>query len=337
MRKIGDCNRQTLRFFKFGFRFTHPNQLMSGRRILFAGTPEFALASLRALCESGVVPLAVYTQPDRPAGRGKKLKASPVKQFALAQNIEVRQPAVLKDSDVTSEMAEFNADLMIVAAYGLILPQAILDLPRHGCLNVHASLLPRWRGAAPIQAAILAGDEETGISLMKMTAGLDSGPVFARRSVRIGENETAGELHDRLASLGGEMLCERLPDILEGRLLSHAQDESLVTYAGKITRNDAAMNWGNTATELLRQVRAYNPTPGAFFDIEGEQVKCWSAMRLDPQGEAAGTVVAAGRDGIDVACGDGALRMLELQRPGRGRVNAGEFANQMSLSGRRLD
>ena len=310
---------------------------MSGRRILFAGTPAFALASLRALCESGVLPLAVYTQPDRPAGRGKKLKSSPVKEYAQGQNIEIRQPESLKDKDVAAEIAEFDADLMIVAAYGLILPQAILDLPRQGCLNVHASLLPRWRGAAPIQAAILADDEETGISLMQMTAGLDSGPVVARQSLQISDTESAGELHDRLALLGGEMLCEHLPGILEGDLEAAVQDESLVTYAGKITRSDAAMDWGIPATELLRQVRAYNPAPGAFFDLDGEQVKCWSATLGDGQSGTAGTVVNAGRVGVDVACGEGVLRMLQLQRPGRGRVSAGEFADQKALTGRRLD
>ncbi len=310
---------------------------MSGRRILFAGTPDFALASLRALCESGVVPVAVYTQPDRPAGRGKKLTSSPVKQYAQGQDIEVRQPESLNDRDVASEIVEFDADLMIVAAYGLILPEAILELPRQGCLNVHASLLPRWRGAAPIQAAILAGDEETGISLMRMTAGLDSGPVFTRQSLQISNTESAGELHDRLAILGGETLCQTLPRILEDDLEAVVQDESLVTHAGKITRSDAAMNWGIPATELLRQVRAYNPAPGAFFDLDGEQVKCWSATLTDKKRSSAGIVVSAGRDGIDVACGDGVLRMLELQRPGRGRVSAGEFADQKSLTGRRLD
>lgn len=309
---------------------------MNGRRILFAGTPDFALASLRALCDAGITPLAVFTQPDRPAGRGRRLKASPVKEFALSKNIAVRQPESLKDADVVADISALQADLMIVAAYGLILPQAILDLPMHGCLNVHASLLPRWRGAAPIQAAILAGDEETGVSLMQITAGLDSGPVFAKQSVRIGDNESAGELHDRLALLGGEMLCEHLSDILDGKLEAEPQDESSATYAGKIRKNDAAMIWRKTAIELLRQVRAYNPVPGAFFDFDGEQVKCWSAEMADGQSGTVGTVVAAGRDGIDVACGDGVLRMLELQRPGRGRVSAGEFADQISITGRRL-
>ncbi len=309
---------------------------MSGRRILFAGTPEFALASLRALCDSGATPLAVYTQPDRPAGRGRKIRSSPVKEYAQSRNIEVRQPESLKGSEVVSEIAEFDADLLIVAAYGLILPPAILELPDRGCLNVHASLLPRWRGASPIPAAILAGDEETGISLMQMTAGLDCGPVFARQSIRIGDTENAGELHDRLALLGGDMLCEHLAEIMEGNLEAEAQDESAVSYAGKIKKNDARMDWGNTAMELLRQVRAYNPAPGAFFDFDGAPVKCWSATLVGGQSDVPGTVMAAGRDGIDVACRDGALRMLELQRPGRGRVSAGEFEDQTSPTGKHL-
>jgi methionyl-tRNA formyltransferase len=249
----------------------------------------------------------------------------------------VHQPETLKDTDVVKEISGLKADLMIVAAYGLILPQAILDLPKHGCLNVHASLLPRWRGAAPIQAAMLAGDEETGISLMQMTAGLDSGPVFAQQSVRIGDTESAGELLDRLALLGGEMLCEQLPDILDGKLEAEPQDENSVTYAGKIRKSDAAMNWRKSATELLREVRAYKPVPGAFFDFDGEQIKCWAAEIADRQSGTVGTVISAGRDGIDVVCGDGVLRMLELQRPGRGRISAGEFTDQTSIMGRRLD
>jgi methionyl-tRNA formyltransferase len=310
---------------------------MSGTRILFAGTPDFALASLRALCESGDVPLAVYTQPDRPAGRGRKLKASPVKEYATARNIAVRQPETLQDAGVVSEIAGFDADLIIVAAYGLILPQAILDLPKHGCLNVHASLLPRWRGAAPIQAAILAGDEESGISLMQMTAGLDSGPVYQRRSVRIGETESAGDLHDRLAELGAEMLCEYLPAIIDGELEAAPQDESAVTYAGKIDKKDAAIDWGRTALEIDRQVRAFNPVPGAFFEFEGERIKCWKAVHAEGSHDMPGSVIAAARDGIDVACGDGVLRMLELQRPGRGKISAGEFADQVAPAGRQLN
>jgi methionyl-tRNA formyltransferase len=310
---------------------------MNGSRILFAGTPDFALASLRALCDSGVVPVGVYTQPDRPAGRGRNLKASPVKKFAERLDIAVRQPETLRDNDVVGEISEFDADLLVVAAYGLILPQDVLDLPEHGCLNVHASLLPRWRGAAPIQAAILAGDEQTGISLMQMTAGLDSGPVFVRRPTRIGEAETAGELHDRLALLGGEVLCEHLSDIIEGRLMPEPQDESGATYAGKIRKSDAALDWRDSAEALLRQVRAYNPVPGACFDFDGEQVKCWSAEPGHGSGGIAGTIVAAGRDGIDVACGDGIIRLLELQRPGRGRISAREFTDQTSPTGKRLD
>ena len=309
---------------------------MSGRRILFAGTPEFALASLRALCDSGDGPLAVYTQPDRPAGRGRKLRPSPVKEYAEEHGIAVRQPEALKGDEIVSEISAFNADLLIVAAYGQILPQGVLDIPKHGCVNVHASLLPRWRGAAPIQAAILAGDQETGISLMQMTAGLDEGPVFARQSIRIGESETAGELHDRLAQLGGEMLCRHLPDIVDGNLDAMPQDDSSMTYAGKIKRSDGAMYWGRTATDLLRQVRAFNPVPGAFFELDGEQVKCWSAELADRQSAVPGEVIAAGRDGIEVACGAGALRMLELQRPGRGRVSAAEFENQKPLTGMAL-
>lgn len=309
---------------------------MNGRRILFAGTPEFALASLRALCNSGVLPLAVYTQPDRPAGRGRKLKASSVKEYAQALNIEVRQPVTLKDHDVVAEIAELNADLLIVAAYGLILPQAILDLPKHGCLNVHASLLPRWRGAAPIQAAILAGDEETGISLMQMTAGVDSGPVFVQQAISIGESETAGELHDRLALLGGEMLCEHLPGILEGRIRAQPQDESLATHAGKVKKSDTLLDWDDAAERLFRQVRAYNPAPGAYFEFDGEPVKCWAAELAAAGSGPPGTIIAAGRDGIDVACGEGVLRMLKLQRPGRGRLSAREFAEQTSPAGKRL-
>lgn len=309
---------------------------MPDARILFAGTPDFALASLTALVGSGVTPVAVLTQPDRPAGRGKKLTSSPVKQFAVERGIDVLQPKTLRDNDVAAELSALAPDLMIVAAYGLILPQDILDIPAKGCVNVHASLLPRWRGAAPIQAAILEGDEQTGISLMSMTAGLDSGPVFVTAAVDIGAGETAGELHDRLARLGGETLVANLDAILAEEIEAAEQDESKVTYAAKIAKQDAILDWHLPAATLSRRVRAYNPVPGAWFDIDGERIKCWAADSNAAVDAPPGTVISAGRDGIVVACGDGTLCMCSLQRPGKRRVTAQEFSAQIDLSGRCL-
>ena len=304
--------------------------------MIFAGTPDFALASLEALVESGRTPVAVLTQPDRPAGRGKKLTASPVKQYAEQQGIEVMQPVTLRDADVVAELEALAPDLLIVAAYGLILPQDVLDIPTHGCLNVHASVLPRWRGAAPIQAAILAADTTTGISLMAMTAGLDCGPVFHAAEVTIGDDETAGELHDRLASLGGTTLVEHVDDILAGRLAAVEQDESLATYAPKIQTQDAAIDWTLPAPELARRVRAYNPFPGAFFYAGEARIKVWRATAVNVDAEP-GTVMQSDRDGIVVACGAGALRLDELQLPGKRRAPAHEFAGQFDLAGTRLD
>jgi len=300
-------------------------------RLLFAGTPDFALASLKALVESGRMPVAVLTQPDRPAGRGKKLRASPVKEYALEREIPVLQPATLRDDDVVAELAALELDLMIVAAYGLILPQIVLDLPTHGCLNVHASVLPRWRGAAPIQAAILAGDEVAGISLMQMEAGLDSGPVFHVEMLDIKDGETAGELHDRLAAAGGASLVEKLDDIVAGRIEPQAQDESLVTYAPKIEKRDAEVDWTVTATEAARRVRAYNPFPGAYFFAGENRIKLWRATPVAGAGRP-GTLLQADRDAIVVACGKGALRLDELQLPGKRRVPAKEFAGQFDLA-----
>jgi methionyl-tRNA formyltransferase len=305
-------------------------------RIIFAGTPDFALASLEALVESGRTPVAVLTQPDRPAGRGKKLTASPVKQYAEQQGIDIMQPVTLRDAEVVAELEALAPDLLVVAAYGLILPQNVLDIPTHGCLNVHASVLPRWRGAAPIQAAILAGDATTGISLMAMTAGLDCGPVFQTAEVTIGDDETAGELHDRLASLGGATLLEHLDGILAGKLLAAEQDESLATYAPKIQKQDAAIDWALPAAELARRVRAYNPFPGAFFYAGETRIKVWRATAVDNAAEP-GTVMQSDRDGIVVACGAGALRLDELQLPGKRRAPAHEFAGQFDLAGTRLD
>ena len=310
---------------------------MSSPRVLFAGTPAFALASLEALVEAGVDPVAVLTQPDRPAGRGKRLRPSPVKVFAGRQGIDVLQPASLRDAGVVDELETLEPDLLIVAAYGLILPQAVLDIPARGCVNVHASLLPRWRGAAPIQVAILAGDEMTGISLMAMTAGLDCGPVYVRESLRIGDRETAGELHERLAALGGKLLVTHLADILDERIEAVAQDESKATYAGKLRRQDAAIDWRRPAAELDRLVRAYNPVPGAFFRLDEADVKCWRAAPEPGVDAPPGTVVSAARDGIVVACGRDALRLTSLQRPGRKAVTAGEFAASVDLAGRRFD
>ncbi len=309
---------------------------MTDTRVLFAGTPEFALASLRALTNAGITPVAALTQPDRPAGRGKRLTASPVKRFALDHGIEVLQPVTLKDPDAVAQIAAFNPDILVVAAYGLILPQNVLDLPPKGCLNVHASLLPRWRGAAPIQAAILAGDAKTGVSLMAMTAGLDCGPVFVEQALAIGEEETAGELQDRLAVLGGEMLVCHFDAIIGGTLDATEQDESLATYAGKINKQDAQLDWQRPAIELHRQVRAYNPVPGAFFLLDDMPVKCWRAKVVAGATGAPGEVLSAGRDGIVIGCGEDALRLNSLQRPGRRPVTAGEFAGSVAMSSRRL-
>jgi len=310
---------------------------MSDTRVLFAGTPEFALASLQALTDAGIAPVAVLTQPDRPAGRGKRVTASPVKQFALERGIDVLQPTTLKDPEAVEGIAAFDPDVLVVAAYGLILPQAVLDVPAKGCINVHASLLPRWRGAAPIQAAILAGDTETGVSLMAMTAGLDCGPVYVEEAVAIGPEQTAGELHDRLAALGGDLLVRHFDAIVSGALEAVEQDETAATYAGKISRQDARLDWQRPAEELHRQVRAYNPVPGAFFLLDDMPIKCWrAAVAAGAAGSAPGEVLSAGRDGIVVACGSDALRLDRLQRPGKRPVNAGEFAGVVPLAGRRL-
>ncbi len=305
--------------------------------MVFAGTPDFALASLEALLEAGIEPVAVLTQPDRPAGRGRKLSPSPVKRCALSRDIGVLQPATLKDAEVVQALADLEPDVMVVAAYGLLLPQAVLSVPRHGCVNVHASLLPRWRGAAPIQAAILAGDRETGISLMRMESGLDSGPVYVQHAVAIGDEDTAGDLHDRLAALGGRLLAEHLGSILNGTLEPEPQDEEAATYAGKIKSADAAIEWSLAADELERRVRAYNPVPGARFALEGEVIKCWRARTGKRDARPTGKVLAAGASGIEVACGCGSLVMTRLQRPGRRAVSAAEFAAQLDLVGRRFE
>ncbi len=305
---------------------------MSNPRIIFAGTPAFALASLRALVEAGHTPVAVYTQPDRPAGRGRQTTASVVKDFACEAGIAVMQPQSLRPEEVAAEFASLKPDLMIVAAYGLILPQNILDIPTHSCLNVHASVLPRWRGAAPIQAAILADDANTGVSLMRMSAGLDCGPVYSIRSVAISKTESAGELHDRLAMLGGELLVNDFGSIIDGSLQAVDQDDSAATYAKKIRKQDAEIDWSKPADELQRHIRAYNPVPGAYFMAKNSaRVKVWRAEHVAGIDAVAGTFVNYDKDGIVVACGRDGLRLTELQLAGKRRAPAHEFVSQTDL------
>ncbi|HNP65345.1 MAG TPA: methionyl-tRNA formyltransferase [Woeseiaceae bacterium] len=306
---------------------------MNKPRIVFAGTPEFALASLTALVDAGRVPVAVYTQPDRPAGRGRRTSASPVKIYAIQQGMPVFQPQSLRDDRAAADLASLRPDLLIVAAYGLILPQNVLDIPTATCINVHASILPRWRGAAPIQAAILAGDRTTGISLMRMTAGLDCGPVFSIRSVDIGDDESAGELHDRLAVLGGELLVADLGRIISGDLQPVEQDDTAATYAGKIRKQDAEIDWTHSAEALHRHIRAYNPVPGAFFFTDQSvRVKVWHATVVSSVNARPGSFIQYDKDGIVVACGTGGLRLDTLQLPGKRRADAREFVSQISLS-----
>jgi methionyl-tRNA formyltransferase len=303
-------------------------------RVVFAGTPEFSVPVLQALLDSAHPVVAVYTQPDRPAGRGRKRVAGPVKQLAQRSGLPVRQPASLRDPQAQRQLAQLQPDLMVVVAYGLILPLAVLDIPRLGCVNLHASLLPRWRGAAPIQRAILAGDAETGISLMQMEAGLDSGPVLAVSRTAIHQDETGGSLHDRLSRMAAELLTAHLDDLEAGRLPAVLQDESRVTYAGKLDKREAAIDWRRSAAELERQVRAFNPWPVAQADYQGQALRIWAARALgNGAAGSPGAVLATGRDGIDVACGDGCLRLLEVQLPGGKRLAAAEFLNARRLDG----
>ena len=297
-------------------------------RIVFAGTPDFAVPCLRAAAARNEV-VAVYTQPDRPAGRGRGLTPSPVKREAIARGIPVLQPENFKAQVSREALAALQPDVMVVVAYGLILPQSVLDIPAHGCWNVHASLLPRWRGAAPIQRAIQAGDTETGVCLMQMERGLDTGPVLLSQSVPIGEGDTGGQLHDRLAELGAQVLSDGLGLLRAGILpVARAQPEEGATYAHKLDKAEARLDWTQPAVALARTVRAFNPWPMAEAQLAGERVRIHGAVALPLDHRAApGTVLLAGRDGIDVACGEGALRIRVLQREGGRAITAADYLN----------
>ena len=297
-------------------------------RIVFAGTPEFAVPSLRAAASRNEV-VAVYTQPDRPAGRGRGLQASRVKLEAIQRGIPVLQPESLKSQLARDALRALKPDLLVVVAYGLILPQRILDIPTHGCWNVHASLLPRWRGAAPIQRAIEAGDGETGVCLMQMAKGLDTGPVLLSQRIAIGTHETGGQLHDRLAELGAQTLADGLGLLRAGmRPVPQPQPAVGVTYAHKLDKAEARLDWSQTADVLARKVRAFNPWPIAEAELAGERVRIHDAIALPlAHGASPGDLLLADREGIDIACGDGALRIRVLQREGGKPITAADWVN----------
>lgn len=308
-------------------------------KIIYAGTPDFAVPPLAGLIENGHRPLAVYTQPDRPAGRGRRLTASPVKQLAVAEQIPVEQPISLRNPDAIEKLRGLDPDLIIVVAYGLILPQEILEIPRHGCWNIHASLLPRWRGAAPIQRAIEAGDRETGVCIMQMDEGLDTGPVLHHQAIEIHDGETGGSLHNRLATTGSEALSHCLDQLMTNRLARpEAQSEQGVTYAKKLNKSEAEIDWAESALNLERRIRAFDPWPVVWCDIGGERTRIWKAEVTGQSCLARpGDVLESGPDGISVATGNGVLRLLELQRPGGRRISTQDFLNAHSGLPRSLE
>lgn len=306
---------------------------MSALRIVFAGTPEFAAHHLQALLGTDHQVVAVYTQPDRPAGRGKKLTASPVKQLALENGIDVFQPKSLKGEQEQQTLAALDADIMVVVAYGLLLPKAVLDLPRLGCINVHASLLPRWRGAAPIQRAVEAGDSESGVTIMQMDVGLDTGDMLVKLHCPIDDADTGGDLHDRLIPLGQQGLLEALTQLSENRATPEVQDESLTTYASKYSKEEMQIDWSQPANRIYDKIRAFIPFPVASTLSDGEKVRIWGALPESDPGSSKqvesepGTILAADSQGLLVACGQGALRLSHLQIPGKKNMPVSEILN----------
>lgn len=295
-------------------------------RIVFAGTPEFAAQHLQALLDAGREVIAVYTQPDRPAGRGQKLMPSPVKQLALQHGIAVYQPQTLRDPSAQAELAALKPELMVVVAYGLILPQVVLDTPRLGCINSHASLLPRWRGAAPIQRAIQAGDASSGVTVMQMEAGLDTGPMLLKVSTTITAEDTGGSLHDRLALLGSAAVVEAVAKLAAGELRGEVQDDTLATYAHKLNKDEARLDWSLPAVELERLIRAFNPWPLCHSTLNGDALKIHAAQLGEGSGQP-GSILAADKSGLTVACGQGALRLTRLQLPGGKPLNFADLYN----------
>ena len=302
-----------------------------GLRVAFAGTPEFAAQALDSILKAGYAVPLVLTQPDRPAGRGMKLSPSAVKQLALAHGIKVDQPEKLRTDAQRARLADCAPDVLVVAAYGLILPKAVLELPRLGCINIHASLLPRWRGAAPIHRAIEAGDAETGITIMQMDEGLDTGAMLLKRSTPILPADTTASLHDRLAALGGECIVEALAALQRSELVATPQPAEGVTYAAKIGRAEASIDWTRPAADIERAMRAFDPFPGAAASLRDTVVKCWSG-KVVPGSGAPGSVLAVDDEGITIACGRDALRCTVLQRPGSKRLPAGEFVRGFPVS-----
>lgn len=304
------------------------NKTNKSLKIIFAGTPDFAAKHLQALLNSPHQVIGVFTQPDKPAGRGNKLTASPVKQLALQNNLPVYQPISLKDSANQQIIADLNADIMIVVAYGLIFPQTVLDMPKYGCLNVHGSLLPRWRGAAPIQRACWAGDTETGITIMQMDVGLDTGDMLYKEKCHIEDDDTSATLYNKLAQIGPDALLKTLMLIIEGKAKPEKQNESQVTYATKLSKQEAKLDWNLAAAQLERCIRAFNPWPVSYFEINGELIKVWQANVIsETTDKMPGTILRADKSGIQIATQDGVINMTLLQPAGKKPMSAQDFLN----------
>lgn len=305
-------------------------------RIVFAGTPDFAVPTLQAILNTNHQVCGVYTQPDRPAGRGRKLTASPVKQLALTQQVPVYQPENFKQPETLAELAALNADLMVVVAYGLILPQAVIDTPRLGCINVHGSLLPRWRGAAPIHRALMAGDDKTGITIMKVVKKLDAGDMLLKAECPIGAADTSSSLHDKLASMGAEALVKVLDQYQQDTVHAEAQDEALVTYAHKLEKHEAVLDWTDTARQLDRKIRGLNAWPVAQTSFNDEVLRVWLCALTGKTSNLAPGTIDCSDHHLDVATGDGVLRLLEVQLPGGKRIAGKDFLNAHAADGARL-